>query len=51
MRDGVVRIDGEVERRSAVPGIVWAIRGVDGVVAVDDGLRWKDDDTEDDARR
>jgi CBS domain-containing protein len=41
---GVVRLDGSVSRRSRVGGVVEDVRGVDGVITVDDSLTWKIDD-------
>jgi CBS domain-containing protein len=43
-RDGVVRLRGQVERRSQVAALVRRVRGVDGVVEVDAQLTWRVDD-------
>jgi len=40
---GVVRLEGEVERRSEAESLVAVTRGVEGVVAVEDRLRWRFD--------
>lgn len=45
VRDGVVALRGEVERRSLIPVLVRAVYGVDGVVRVDDRLGFEVDDT------
>jgi len=45
VRDGVVSLQGQIERRSLIPALVRTIRGVDGVVAVDARLTWDWDDT------
>lgn len=44
VRDGVVTLRGTVDRRSLVPIAVRLCRGVDGVVAVHDQLRYSFDD-------
>lgn len=41
---GVVTLRGSVERHSTANGVVRSVRAVDGVVAVDSGLEWVDDD-------
>lgn len=41
---GVATIRGSVERHSTANGLVRSVRAVDGVVAVDSGLEWVDDD-------
>jgi CBS domain-containing protein len=43
--DGVVRLDGEVETRSLARILVRLVAAVEGVVGVDDRLRWRLDDT------
>ena len=45
VRDGVVSLQGRVERRSLLPLLVSSVRAVDGVVAVEDRLTWDWDDT------
>ncbi len=45
VEQGVVRLDGEVERRTLVPAIWDRIRAVEGVVGVDERLTWQLDDT------
>jgi CBS domain-containing protein len=45
VRDGVVSLQGRIERRSLIPSLIRVIRGVDGVVAVDARLSWDADDT------
>jgi osmotically-inducible protein OsmY len=42
--DGVVVLQGRVERRSIVPYLVRAVHGVEGVVRVEDRLAWDVDD-------
>jgi len=42
---GVVRLEGEVERRTLVPSIWDRVRGVEGVVGIDERLTWQMDDT------
>lgn len=44
VRDGVVTLEGQVERRSQVPMVVAAVRAVEGVVGVDPRLTWAHDD-------
>lgn len=44
--EGVVALEGRVERRTMVPAIGDRIRGVAGVVGVDERLAWDVDDTE-----
>jgi CBS domain-containing protein len=44
VRDGVVTLRGEVERRSQVPALVRHIQAVDGVIQVDQRLTWRVDD-------
>lgn len=43
--DGVVHLEGRVERRSLVPAIWGAVRAVPGVVGLDERLTWELDDT------
>jgi CBS domain-containing protein len=43
--EGVARIEGQVERRSFLPLIARLVRGVDGVVDVEEHLTFKLDDT------
>jgi CBS domain-containing protein len=43
--DGVLHLQGRVAMRSQVPTIWCAVRGVPGVVGVDDRLSWELDDT------
>lgn len=43
--DGVVHLEGRVERRSLVPAIWGAVRAVPGVVGIDERLTWELDDT------
>jgi CBS domain-containing protein len=45
VHDGVVRLEGRVERRSLVPMIWEAIRAAPGVVGIDERLTWELDDT------
>jgi osmotically-inducible protein OsmY len=45
VRDGVVRLDGEVEARSLARIVDRLAASVEGVVGVDDRLRWRLDDT------
>lgn len=40
VRDGVVTVEGLVERRSLIPFLTGLVRGVDGVVGVEEGLRY-----------
>jgi CBS domain-containing protein len=42
---GVVRLEGQLERRTMVPSIWDRIRAVDGVVGIDERLTWQLDDT------
>lgn len=44
VRDGVVTVEGLVERRSLIPLLAGLIRGVDGVVGVEERLRYETDD-------
>lgn len=44
VREGVVTLEGPLERRSLVPILVRLVRGVDGVVGVEDRLSWVVDD-------
>lgn len=44
VRDGVVRLEGLVERRSMLPLVIGLVEGVDGVVGVEDHLRYQVDD-------
>ena len=44
VRDGVVILEGRVERRSLLPWVVRAVRGVEGVVRVEDRLSYDTDD-------
>jgi CBS domain-containing protein len=46
VRDGVVSLRGQIERRSLIPLLIGTVRGVDGVVAVDTRLGWDWDDTD-----
>ena len=45
VRDGVVTLEGQVERRSMLPVVAGLVRGVDGVVAVESRLTYAIDDT------
>ena len=45
VRDGVVTLTGQLERRSLVPIVVALVRGLDGVVGVVDRLTYELDDT------
>ena len=45
VHDGVVRLDGEVERRTLAPYVSARIRAIEGVVDVEDHLSWTYDDT------
>jgi CBS domain-containing protein len=45
VRDGVVTVEGLVEHRRLVPILTGLVRGVDGVVGVEDRLRYEVDDT------
>jgi CBS domain-containing protein len=42
---GVVRLEGQLERRTMVPSIWDRVRAVDGVVGIDERLTWQLDDT------
>ena len=42
---GVVRLEGEVERRTLVPSIWDRVRAIEGVVGIDERLTWQLDDT------
>jgi CBS domain-containing protein len=44
VRDGVVTLEGQVERRSLIPVLVGLVHAIDGVVAVDDRLSFEVDD-------
>lgn len=44
VRDGVVSLRGEVERRSQVPALIRHVQAVEGVVEVDAELTWRVDD-------
>jgi CBS domain-containing protein len=44
VRDGVVSLRGEVERRSQVPALIRHVQAVEGVVEVDAELSWRIDD-------
>jgi CBS-domain-containing membrane protein len=44
VRDGVVTVEGLVERRSLIPLLAGLVRGVDGVVGVEERLRYETDD-------
>jgi CBS domain-containing protein len=44
VRDGVVSLQGRVERRSHVPALAAAVGAVDGVIGVDIRLTWDADD-------
>jgi len=43
--DGVVHLEGRIERRSLIPSIWGAVRAVPGVVGLDERLTWELDDT------
>jgi CBS domain-containing protein len=45
VRDGVVRLEGELETRSLVRILERLVLGVEGVIGLDDELRWALDDT------
>lgn len=45
VEDGVVHLEGRVERRSLVPTLWGAVRAVPGVVGLDERLTWELDDT------
>jgi CBS domain-containing protein len=42
---GVVRLEGQLERRTMVPSIWDRVRAVEGVVGIDERLTWQLDDT------
>jgi CBS-domain-containing membrane protein len=42
---GVVRLEGEVDRRTLVPSIWDRVRAVEGVIGIDERLTWQIDDT------
>jgi CBS-domain-containing membrane protein len=42
---GVVRLEGQLERRTMVPSIWDRVRSVEGVVGIDERLTWQLDDT------
>jgi CBS domain-containing protein len=44
VREGVVSLQGRVERRSHVPALAAAVGAVDGVIGVDTRLTWDEDD-------
>ena len=43
--DGIVRLDGQLERKSLAPITARLVQAVEGVVAVENRLTWKWDDT------
>ena len=43
--DGVVHLEGRIERRSLIPTIWGVVRAVQGVVGLDERLMWELDDT------
>ncbi len=45
VRDGVVRLEGQIERRSLIPVLVGLVHGVEGVVGVEDRLSFLADDS------
>lgn len=45
VRDGVVRLEGQLERRSLIPLLERLVLAVDGVVAVEDHLTYLNDDS------
>jgi CBS domain-containing protein len=45
VEDGVVRLEGQVERRTLAPYVAARIRAIEGVVDVEDHLSWEYDDT------
>lgn len=45
VHEGVVRLDGEVETRSLAVILTRLVRAVEGVVGVDDRVRWRVDDS------
>ena len=44
VRDGVVRLEGLAEQRSVVPLVIGLVKGVEGVVGVEDHLQYQVDD-------
>jgi CBS domain-containing protein len=44
VRDGVVTLTGKLDRRGQIRPLVDAVKGLDGVVGVDDHLAWRVDD-------
>lgn len=46
VEDGIVRFEGELETRSLARILAHLVMAVEGVVGVDDQLRWKLDDTD-----
>lgn len=44
VRDGVVSLTGKLDRRSQVRPLLDAVKGLDGVIGVDDHLTWRVDD-------
>lgn len=44
VRDGVVALDGQLERRSLVPVLVGLVEGVEGVIGVEEHLTYLEDD-------
>jgi CBS domain-containing protein len=51
VHDGVVALEGRVERRSLLPYVIRAVQGVEGVVRVENRLAYDVDDLDDLARR
>jgi CBS domain-containing protein len=47
VRDGVVRLSGEIEQRSITEILGGLVRGIDGVVGVENHLSYREDDTRD----
>ncbi|HZD80558.1 MAG TPA: CBS domain-containing protein [Actinomycetota bacterium] len=45
VRDGVVRLEGQIERRSLIPVVVGLVQAVEGVVGVENHLSHLEDDT------
>jgi CBS domain-containing protein len=45
VRDGVVTLEGQVERKSLIPVLVGIVHGVEGVVGVDTHLSYEVDDS------
>jgi CBS domain-containing protein len=45
VEDGVVRLEGELETRSLAHILAMLVKSVEGVVAVDDRLRWRTNDS------